>query len=234
MNRENYKIPDKPFPLLDFTTPETIPDFKTMSDADIGGFSKVNLDHVPATPSEPAHARFYGNISMELPPDRPQIYRSGFAAFRNWDRKPTIFGKSLWDMSLYKYLALRIKSDGRKYFVNIQSETIVFTDIHQHRLYARHPGEWETVLLQWNEFVRTNHGVVVEPQSDIDTSTVRTIGIGLIDRVAGPYDLAVSSIWATNDHSEGRSKEHQNMGKVKESMGVGHLVVKKKQDQSIK
>lgn len=108
---------------------------------------------------------------------------------------------------MYAYLALRIKSDGRKYFVNLQTDSIVPTDLHQHRLYARRPGEWETVLIQWNEFVRTNHGVVVEPQSELLRQKVRTVGISLIDRIPGPFDLSIERIWATNELGEEFLKE---------------------------
>lgn len=50
--------------------------------------------------------------------------------------------------------------------------------------------------------MRTNHGVVVEPQMEMLRQKIRTIGIGLIDRVPGPFDLAIGRIWATNS-SEG-------------------------------
>ena len=169
-----------------------------MSDADIGGYSTVSLDHIPQKDLERAHMRFHGIISTELPRDNPSVQRSGYAAWRNLDRPPTVFGKSLWNIDPFTYLGLRVKSDGRKYFVNLQTETIVPTDIHQHRLYTRRPGQWETVLIKWDDFVRTNHGVVVEPQMEMLRQKVRTIGIGLIDREPGPYDLAVSRIWATN------------------------------------
>ena len=176
-----------------------------MSDADIGGYSTVYLDHVPQSELEPAHMRFHGIISTELPRNRPNVQRSGYAAWRNYDRPATMFGKSLWNIDPYTYLGLRVKSDGRKYFVNLQTETIVPTDIHQHRLYSRRPGEWETVLIKWDDFVRTNHGVVVEPQMELLRQKVRTIGIGLIDRVPGSYDLSVSRIWATNSPDGGLS-----------------------------
>ena len=153
------------------------------------------------------HIRFHGSISIELPTNNARIQRSGYAAWRTKDRSPTIFGRSIWDIDPYKYLALRIKSDGRKYFVNVQTESIVPTDLHQHRLYARRPGEWETVLINWNDFVRTNHGVVVEPQSEMLRQKVRTVGIGLIDRVPGPYDLSIEKIWATNGLSEKDKEE---------------------------
>jgi NADH dehydrogenase [ubiquinone] 1 alpha subcomplex assembly factor 1 len=169
-----------------------------MSDKDIGGFSTANLDFHPATANEPAHARFHGKISIELPKDRPHVERTGYAGWRTLDRGFTLFGKSLWDVDPYAYLAIHFKSDGRKYFINVQTESIVPTDIHQHRLYAKTEGEWETLLIKWNDFVRTNHGQVVEPQREMLTQKVRTVGLSLIDRIPGPYDLKISRIWATN------------------------------------
>ena len=123
-----------------------------------------------------------------------------------------MFGKSLWDIDPYAFLALRIKSDGRKYFVNVQTESIVPTDLHQHRLYARRPGEWETVLIKWNEFVRTNHGVVVEPQTELLRQSVRTVGVGLIDRVPGDFELCVERIWACNGLSGEEMEEDRREG----------------------
>ena len=188
-----------PYTLLDFSTPDLVQACKTMSDADIGGSSVATLDHVPRTSSQPAHARFRGSISTDLPRNRPQVQRTGYAGWRNKDRPPTLFGKSLWDIAPYAYLALRVKSDGRKYFVNIQTESIVYTDLHQHRLHARKPGEWETVIIKISSFVRTNHGEVVEPQTEMMRQKVRTVGVSLTDRVPGPFDLAISSVWASNN-----------------------------------
>jgi NADH dehydrogenase [ubiquinone] 1 alpha subcomplex assembly factor 1 len=190
--------PTKAFPLILFNSPEDLTLCKRMSDKDIGGYSTANLDFHPAAPPAPSHVRFHGNISTELPKDQPHIQRTGYAGFRTLDRGFTIFGKSLWDVSVYTYLAIQFKSDGRKYFVNVQTESIVPTDIHQHRLYSKTPGEWETILIKWSDFVRTNHGQVVEPQREMLTQKVRTVGIALIDRIPGPYDLSISRMWATN------------------------------------
>ncbi|KAK8201974.1 hypothetical protein M8818_005499 [Zalaria obscura] len=188
-----------PYHLITFKTADDIDLCKTMSDRDMGGFSKVSLTHVPAEGKEPPHARFTGSISTELPPNRPDVQRSGYAAWRTRDRRATLFGRSVWDIDPYRYLALRVKSDGRKYFVNIQTESIVPTDIHQHRLYTRNPGEWETVVLNFDDFVRTNFGMVVEPQKDMMKQRVRSVGIGLIDRLTGPFDLRIADVYATND-----------------------------------
>ena len=209
INLEALTIPTRPFPLLDFNEPQTASWMKTMSDSTVGGVSTVKLTQKEASPGSnvPAHLLFHGKISTELPKDRPDVQRTGYAAFRNEFRGRTLFGELFWNVDPYMYLALRVKSDGRKYFVNIQTDSIVDTDIHQHRLYTKHhkgaegpndPGRWETVLIRLHEFVRTNHGVVTEPQSEMLRQKVKSFGIGLIDRQPGPFELAIGAFWATN------------------------------------
>ncbi|KAL9055875.1 MAG: hypothetical protein Q9162_003301 [Coniocarpon cinnabarinum] len=195
---ETLNKPQNNFPLWSFDSADSVEGCVDLSDHDIGGYSMAQLQHVAGSTQEPAHAKFTGSISNELPADEKQVERTGYAAFRTRERPSTLFGKALWDVEHYNYLALRIKSDGRKYKVNIQTESVEFTDLHQHRLYAHAPGEWETVLIKWADFVRTNHGIIVEPQSEMLREKVRTIGIGLTDRVAGPFDFRISRIWATN------------------------------------
>lgn len=151
--------------------------------------------------------------------------------------------------------------------MNVQTDAVVETDIHQHRLYTRHhrvreaeassedaysfqadspdvaedlypsgmpaalsdiPPEstiiststntttsgsdgWETVLLPFNSFVRTNHGFVVEPQTSLTRQRVKSIGIGLTDRVEGPFDLRIHKIWATNGISESEVEEERRI-----------------------
>ena len=217
LNLEGLHLPVAPYPIFDFADPETITTLKTMSDRSVGGFSTAEISQTPAessaNSSTPAHLLFHGNISTKLPPDRPDIVRTGYAAWRNIDRGRTLFGELFWDVDSYMYLAMRIKSDGRKYFVNIQTDSIVESDIHQHRLYTtRHkgangpddPGQWETVWIKLHEFVRTNHGVVTEPQSEMLRQKVKSFGIGLTDRQPGPFELRVAAMWATNLNERGQ------------------------------
>ncbi|KAL2150003.1 hypothetical protein VTH82DRAFT_7679 [Thermothelomyces myriococcoides] len=209
---EGIKGAQGPYELHNFHSPESIQDCKIMSDVEVGGFSNANLDWVstqapdsgipPPSPNSPGYARFYGTISTQLPKDRPDVKRTGYAAFRTRDRPPTIFGRSLFNIDPYIYLALRVKSDGRAYFINVQTESVVPTDLHQHRLFVKKPGEWETVLVKWNDFVRTNFGFVVEPQTEMMRQKVKSIGIGLTDRIPGPFELCIERMWATNDEGD--------------------------------
>ncbi|KAI1115526.1 complex I intermediate-associated protein 30 [Nemania sp. NC0429] len=241
LNLEGIKGPSGPLPLHDFHSPDSIADCKTLSDKDIGGYSQVALDWVPQSAQSPqpirgaGYARFHGTISAELPPDKPDIQRSGYAAWRTLDRKPTVFGKALFNIDMYTYLALRIRADDRSYLVNIQTESVVPTDLHQHRLFARRPGEWETVLIKWNDFVRTNHGFVVEPQTEMLRQKVRTLGIGLTDRIPGPFNLCIERIWATNNMSEGDEMIAPPTPDTKEGHEVGHKdgLLKNKQGHHI-
>ncbi|KAL1583354.1 hypothetical protein WHR41_08081 [Cladosporium halotolerans] len=233
---EGLSKPNQPFPLVRFEQEDAIDRCKVMSDADMGGYSKASLTHVPGTvPSTPAdttsslpstgserppHALFKGSISTELPPNKPEIQRSGYAAWRTRDRGTSLFGKLLWDIDPYSFLALRVKSDGRKYFVNIQTESIVPTDLHQHLLPCYTPGEWETVTIPFSSFVRTNYGMVVEPQREMMRQKVRSVGIGLIDRVPGPFELCIADVWATNKAPERGVDSGFDVGEPEEDGGV--------------
>ncbi|KAK4995831.1 hypothetical protein LTR66_004430 [Elasticomyces elasticus] len=215
---EGLTVPGKPYPLITLDNPDSVELCKKMSDADIGGFSRMSLDYVPASAEskDPPHACFSGSISIDLPPNRPDVQRSGYAAWRTRDRARTLFGKALWDIDPYSYLALRVKSDGRAYHINIQTESIVPTDIHQHRLYAKNPGEWETVVVPFREFVRTNYGMVVEPQREMLRQRVRSVGIGLIDRIPGPFELRIAEIYATNQDSDAEQQANVERNTKKE------------------
>jgi NADH dehydrogenase [ubiquinone] 1 alpha subcomplex assembly factor 1 len=198
MRFEGMKIPHRPFPLMAFNMRSVLDQCKTMADSDMGGYSSSNLEFQPVHASEPAHIRFFGSISTSLPADSPNLAAAGYAGFRTTDRRRNLLGKGFWDVDQYRFLALRVKSDGRKYFVNLQADGIERTDLHQHRLYAQTPGEWETVVIDFGEFVRTNNGRLAEPQSELLTQKLASVGFSLIDRSPGSFELRVQRIWATN------------------------------------
>ncbi|KAK6441101.1 hypothetical protein LTR95_002669 [Oleoguttula sp. CCFEE 5521] len=232
---EGLHRPNKPFPMMTFDHADSIERCKVMSDNDMGGFSKASLiwndAHVGSgvqditlgekAEKQPAHALFKGSISNELPPNKPTIQRSGYAAFRTRDRGVSLFGKLLWDIDPYSFLSLRVNSDGRKYFINMQTESIVPTDLHQHLLPSFTPGQWETVTIPFSAFVRTNYGLVVEPQKEMLRQKVRSVGVGLIDRVPGPFELRVAGIWATNSAGERRGESGFEVDEEEEEGGRG-------------
>jgi len=142
------------------------------------------------------YGHFHGSISFKLPQNRPEIERSGYAGFRLHDRKRSIFLSKLIDLEPYKYIALRVKSDGHKYFINLMTDSMYETDLHQHRLFTTRPNQWETIVVSPTDFVRTNHGRIFENQQQgILLRKIRNIGISKIDRTEGPYSLMIEKIW---------------------------------------
>ncbi|KAK4077361.1 uncharacterized protein Triagg1_3693 [Trichoderma aggressivum f. europaeum] len=220
-NLDAVKGPSGPRELYDFHSADSVGNCIVMSDKLIGGSSTSSLDFIRSSNSSPppSYARFSGHISTSLPPDRLAIQRTGYAAFRTPDQPPTVFGRSVWDIDPYAYLALRIKSDGRAYYVNVQTESVEPTDLHQHRLFAKRPGQWETILIRWNDFVRTNHGFVVEPQTELLRQRVHSVGIGLTDRVEGPFELCIERVWATNGAEDTRTTKEAQEGELKNRKG---------------
>ncbi|CAO3621004.1 unnamed protein product [Cunninghamella blakesleeana] len=131
----------KEMPMLSLQTKKDLDLWAIGSDKDIGGFSDATLEITPQHTG-----RFFGNLSLELPVN-PEIQQSGYAAIRSKSRPSSMFGTPCWDTSLFRYLALRVRGDDRKYFVNIQTDGVIQTDLYQHRLFLRTPGEWETVMV---------------------------------------------------------------------------------------
>ncbi|RUS18391.1 complex I intermediate-associated protein 30-domain-containing protein [Endogone sp. FLAS-F59071] len=182
----------KELPMAAFTSKDDLARWVVGCDRDIGGFSEAHLDI-----TKEGKGRFWGNISLDLPAN-PDIERSGYAALRTKVMPSTIFGTPCWDTSLLRYLALRVRGDHRKYFVNIQTDGVVQTDLYQHRLFLRKPGEWETVMIPFRDFILTNNGEIEEQQIEMHRERVKTVGISLLDRQPGPFELELDWINAMN------------------------------------
>ncbi|KAK6353407.1 NADH dehydrogenase (ubiquinone) complex I, assembly factor 1 [Orbilia brochopaga] len=187
-----------------------------MTDQSEGGHSTADFAIVeeqrPADPPPPpntpsyrptiprVYGIFHGTISSKLPnqKNRPDVNRSGYAGFKTAELGRTILGKRNYDLDRYHMLAMRVKTDHRTYFINVQTDGISEDALHQHRLFVRRPGEWETIVIQPDAFVRTLDGVMSHDQTAMITRRITTVGFSTTDRIEGPFKLCVHSIWATN------------------------------------
>ncbi|KAJ2782862.1 hypothetical protein H4R18_002011 [Coemansia javaensis] len=162
------------------------------TDRDIGGFSDAWLDVTRS-----GHARFHGYLSQKLPEDT-RFKRSGYAMVRTKDPQLTLLGTDYWDSSLFRYLAIRVRADRRKYFVNLKSDVLIPTDIYQHLLPIRTPGRWETVVLPFNMFTLTSNSVIIASQPLMASTKMETVGFSISDRQEGPFCLEFAWIKAFN------------------------------------
>ncbi|KZT57958.1 CIA30-domain-containing protein [Calocera cornea HHB12733] len=193
--------PRVPLPLFTFHTPEDIQRFALGCDADINGYSTVHLDLAPE-----GHGRFWGNMSTKVHPKLVGKMNSGYAALRS-KKRTSLFGELTFDVGRHKYLHLRVKAGGEKltrgaYFVNLQTETPITSDIWQHRLFMRGEGSWEDIVIPFRSFILTNYGVRVPGHLEMNTEKLRTVGISLLGGkfgVNGDYELCIDSISAVHE-----------------------------------
>lgn len=197
------------------------------SDEDLGGFSTAALDMQKPQAPLPPFARFHGDISLDLPEDRPEVIRLGYAMFRTKDLPSTFFGlgsTAFHDWSEFNQLSLRVRGDYRKYFINIQADTPYPTDLYQHRLFLKTPGQWETVTVSFANFILTNGGVI-QQQQHLPLEAVKSIGIGLVDGQYGPYELDIEWIKVHNGldpEYEGDQVQEKISGEVPTPLGNKH------------
>jgi NADH dehydrogenase [ubiquinone] 1 alpha subcomplex assembly factor 1 len=129
-------------------------------------------------------------------------------------------------LSLYEYLALRVRGSGdphtrESYYVNMQTEGPISTDLWQHRLHLRRTdGGWEDIYLPFGAFRLTNSGELVDAPVKMGRDAVRSIGISLLggnSGVQGHYDLGIDSIRVVNEQdlaSEGERESEDEKSSV--------------------
>ncbi|KWU42707.1 CIA30-domain-containing protein [Rhodotorula sp. JG-1b] len=189
--------------LLSFRTPEDLEQVALGCDGDVGGKSTVHVDLGPE-----GKGRFWGKLSNELNPGRRRdgvLEKGGYAGFRNKSRT-TLFGTRTWDTSLHEFLCLRVRSagDGMRYFVNIQTDGPIRTDLFQHRLWLPEPASesdphsWTDVLIPFSDFALTNSGELSAHQIEMMRQKVRSVGISVLGPKEGRYELGIESISAIN------------------------------------
>ena len=176
--------------LHDFKDPETIKNFVCLSDEDIGGKSTAHL-----TTSKHGRLLFHGNVSLDMQDDA-EIDHTGFCAIRSRP-KIGLFNKiETTDLSFYDCIELIYRGDGRPYFVNIQTESMMLIenkyDLFQGFLFTKGGPYWERERIPFSKFLVTYQGFLQDEQYDFNN--VRTIGISLCDKLSGPYRLEIESL----------------------------------------
>lgn len=68
------------------------------------------------------------------------------------------------------------------FFVNVQTDGPVTTDLYQHRLFLddAHGQDWQTITIPFDSFVLTNTGVVSEAQVSMMREKILTVGISAL------------------------------------------------------
>lgn len=181
--------PSASTPLALFRYPDDCKNMIVGSDADYKPASTSVVKFEEQSEDGESFCRFSGKTNGD-----------GYAALRSKVPQSSFYGVPTFDVSPYKYLTLRVRGDSRRYFINLQTESYMETDLYQHRLFltSHGTGEWETVTLKWNDFTLTNNGQIQEKQIAMDKYRLKTVGISVLDRLPGSFQLDLQWIRAEN------------------------------------
>lgn len=104
-----------------------------------------------------------------------------------------MFGALHHDLSLYTHLAITLRPSGepatlRHWFINIQTDGPVRSDLFQHRLplspsqliAGKGYNQWQTVHVPLNGFVLTNSGALSDTQIPMMKNKIRTVGFSIL------------------------------------------------------
>lgn len=115
--------------------------------------------------------KFWGEMNLGVRSGLEGKVRGGYAGFRSkvcsylpsassvchltrtLKPRPTLFGEVTDDVSNHRFLALRLRAAGHprtrnSYYVNIQTDGPITTDLWQHRLFfGREDGGWEDIFV---------------------------------------------------------------------------------------
>lgn len=151
-------------------------DWISVNDTVMGGVSTGQ-----ARVTEEKKLAFTGTISLEN--------NGGFASIRT---KPA-------DLSLtgFDTIALRVKGDGRMYWVDLRSTSIFPAASYRARMETI-KDEWCEVRIPLKTFEFSAFGKPLRWAGEIDAGAVQSVGLTLYDQKDGPFKLEVEWIRAEN------------------------------------
>ena len=163
--------------LFDFNRENAMDGWFPVNDGVMGGISTGRLE-----PTSAGLVVFSGVVSLEN--------NGGFASVRS--REHTL------DLRDYDGLAIRLRGDGKRYKVNLKTDSrsdgILYRAVFETR-----NGEWDTVVVPLDRFVPTFRGRVFRDAPPLDRSRVTSIGLMISDGQEGPFRLEVEWIRAVGD-----------------------------------
>lgn len=163
--------------LLDFEDPAEMALWRPVDDTVMGGVSRSTFEL-----DGPGIARFRGNVSLEN--------FGGFASVRTTPRD--------WDTAHARAFVLRVRGDGQQYKFTLRTSDR-FDGIQYQARFTAPAGEWTDVRLPVDAFVPTFRGRKVPFAAPPDPGRVRTLGLMISDKQAGPFELLVDRIGVERD-----------------------------------
>ena len=185
-------------PLMDLSDPSIGNQWISVNDNVMGGVSQGGFRI-----TEEATLEFSGNLSLEN--------RGGFTSIRTRPADLNLGG--------YDRIALRVKGDGRTYYLNLMTSPRSAAASYRAAIETQ-KGVWQETRVDLKDFVYTSFGTVLAGAAPLKADDIRSVGITLADKKAGPFRLEVAWIKA----EKGTPAENTGTWQTDSSAGIGDVV----------
>ncbi|KAK0411032.1 hypothetical protein QR680_005443 [Steinernema hermaphroditum] len=162
------------------------------------GYSRCEL-----TRSDRNTAIFKGYLSGALIRDG-KVERAGWAAMKTEDRMSFNRKKYLSRWTSFSHLLIKCRGDGRSYKVMLYTPgaiDITWGDSFAYPLHTHGGPYWQYEKIPFSRFLHTVAGRIQDGQYPINQQNLSSIGIVLMDRIDGEFQLEIDYIGVYNDRS---------------------------------
>ncbi|KAK9884036.1 hypothetical protein WA026_004969 [Henosepilachna vigintioctopunctata] len=180
-----------------FGDEQSIDKWVTSSDSDHNeGFSKCELSL-----TKEGKGLFSGNLCKTVPKDG-KIARAGYCNMATKTFRKSFKRETRFDWSMYNILNMRVRGDGRAYFVNIGTKgyfDLMWNDMYHYIMFTRGGPYWENVRIPFSKFIFSSRGRIQDRQCPINLQNISSFSITLADKVDGKFNLEIDYIGLEND-----------------------------------
>lgn len=157
------------------TSGQKITDWQIVDDGVMGGLSKGKFNI-----SDDKKLKFSGNLSLEN--------NGGFSSIRS--------KRTTMDLSQFKGIKMRVKGDGRKYKLRLESDSRYrrMAVSFQHEFSTSKDG-WSEVFIPFDKLKASFRGWNL-PGMKFNSKSIQRVGLIIADKIEGPFELHVDWIKA--------------------------------------
>ncbi|KAK6060240.1 Complex I intermediate-associated protein 30 [Cooperia oncophora] len=144
-----------------------------------------------------------GNISTEIVKDG-RVERAGWASVKLEDRKFLNRKKYLWNWKNFSHLLIKCRGDGRSYKIMLHAPKAIdmtWGDSYSYPLHTRGGPYWQYEKIPFSKFFHTVAGRIQDKQNSVFLDEVSSLGIVLMDRIDGEFQLELDYIGVYNDQT---------------------------------
>lgn len=178
--KEPTSRPDPLRMIYDFDTRSSSGEWTAVNDGVMGGVSEGRFRITDGGILE-----FFGIVSLEN--------NGGFASIRS---RP-----SETNLADYDGLLIRVRGDGKRYDFNLQTDVPIMAGSYRLK-FETEDGQWQEIPLPFSGFQATSFGQVIRGVPPVNPAKIRSFGLTISDKQAGPFKLEADWIRAVRSRDK--------------------------------